>query len=92
MTPDETIEDRERYQDDIDKVLSWFNTLSYPKQDNVVERLDETVHELYGNLASAVNNVGIEAQLKFIFEQCGDQAWDWLDSNITKRTCQEKSF
>ena len=26
MTPDETIEDRERYQDDIDKVLSWFNT------------------------------------------------------------------
>jgi len=44
----------------------------------VVERFDETVHELYGNLASAVNNVGIEAQLKFIFEQCGDQAWDWL--------------
>ena len=59
MTPDETIEDRERYQ-------------------------DETVHELYGNLASAVNNVGIEAQLKFIFEQCGDQAWDWLGCALDK--------
>lgn len=74
-------EDRKRYpdhEDDIEKVLKWFDTLSYPKQDNVVECLDETIHKLYGNLASAVNNAGVEAQLKFIFQQCGEKAWDEL--------------
>lgn len=63
---------------DIDKVIKWFNTLSYPTQDKRIEQLDETVHDLYSNLASAVNNAGLEEQLKFVFEQCGDKAWTVL--------------
>ena len=62
-------------QTDIDKVLVWFDKPPNSKQDKVIERLDESVHGLYSVLASAVNNAGIEEQIRFIFEQCGDKAW-----------------
>jgi hypothetical protein len=73
------VEDEKRYpshEADIDKVIKWFETLSYPTQDKRVEQLDETIQDLHGNLASVVNNAGVAEQVKFVFEQCGDKAWE----------------
>lgn len=60
------------------KVIRWFESLSYPTQDKRVEQLDETIHELFATQASAVNNAGIAEQVKFVFEECGDKAWNVL--------------
>lgn len=57
------------------KVMKWFAALPPDKTDDLIERLDETIHELFATQASAVNNAGIEEQVKCVFEQCGNKAW-----------------
>lgn len=70
--------ERTNRKPDVDKVMKWFQTLSPEKADILIEQLDETIHELFATQAEAVNNAGIEEQVKTVFEQCGDRAWDVL--------------
>ena len=63
-------------EEDIDKVERWFLSLDEADQGEAQESLDETVHDLYANLASLINNSALREQIEFVFEQCGDKAWD----------------
>lgn len=63
-------------EENINKVERWLISLDRTEHIKAQEALDETVHDLYDNLASQINNQGAHDQIKFVFEQCGDKAWD----------------
>jgi len=72
------------YAKDVDAVVGWFDSLPKDAQERAQESLDELVHDLFSAEASGVNNQGFEAQVVFVFEQCGKEARSALQGCVPR--------
>jgi len=65
-------------QQNIEAATKWLKNRFNCDEEEIIEHLDDFVHDLANQIASGVNNDGIDSQIEFIVEQCGERTTQTL--------------